>query len=832
MSQLTYAFRTLMTTPVVSLVAIASLALGIGANTAIFSVFDQILLQRLPVHEPERLANLTANGPRNGSNSTNIAGNSTSTFSYGMFRDLEKGQQVFTGLAAHTQFGVNLAYKGQASSGDGMLVSGSYFPVLQLVPLAGRLFDPSDDKTPGAHRVVVLSARYWTNQFNRDPAILKNQLTVNGVAMTVIGVAPEGFYSTSLGAMPDVFVPISMQEMMAPGGMKLDDRRHYWIYLFGRLKDGVSLKQAEAAMNPLFHGILESTDLALQKNMSDQTRQRFRTQTMTLEDGSRGQSSVLTQGQAPLAILLAITGLVLLIACANVANLLLARAAGRAREISVRMAIGARRGQVISQLLTESVVLSVISAVAGLLVSYVTIRLLISFLPPEALLPLSASVDRTSLLFALGAAIVTGLLFGLFPALHATRQDLVTAIKDDAGSVSSSGSAALFRKVLVTGQMALSLLLLISAGLFLKSLVNLTRVDLGLRTKGVLAFRLAPFHNQYNPDQTRDFFQRLEENVAAIPGVESVTASAVPLLTGSNWGTDVYVDGFDAGLDTDRHTSVNIVGPSFFRTLNIPILAGREFTPADGLAAPKVAIVNEAFVRKFSPSDSILGKRMRRGGDGTNDTEIVGVARDTKYNKVKDPAPPLLYTPYRQNRFLAESSFYVFSRRGSPTDLAPDVRQAVANLDANLPIQGMTTFERQVEENIFVDRMVTTLAAAFAVLATVLAAVGLYGVLAYSVARRTREIGIRLAIGADPSQVLWMVLKEVGWMTLIGAVLGAPAAMALAKLAESQLYGIKSYDPPVVLGATLLIVLVALVAGYFPARFAMRVEPQLALRHD
>ncbi len=834
MSNLTYALRTLKNTPVVTLVAIASLALGIGANTAIFSVFDQLLLQRLPVHDASRLVNLTANGPRFGSASDNIAGGENSIFSYPMFRDLERQQTVFTGLAAHCEFGANLSYKGSASSGQAMFVSGSYFPVLEAVPAAGRLLTPDDDRTPGAHRVAVLSHSYWTTQFNQSPSILNDTMLIDGIPFTIIGVAPEGFHSTSVGAMPEVFVPISMREAMQPTWKGLDDRRSYWVYLFARLKPGISREQAQASLATLFHGILESTDLPLQKGMSDRTRERFRNQALILEEGSRGQSSVLEEGKAPLLILLAITGFVLLIACANIANLLLARAAGRAREISIRLAIGARRSQLIAQLLSESLLLALAGALAGLLVTNLTVRAIIAFLPPGNMVPISPNVNPRSLAFALAASVVTGILFGIFPAFHSTRQDLVTAIKDDAGSVSSSGSAARFRKILVVGQIALSLLLLISAGLFLKSLVNITRVDLGLRTRQVLTFGLNPERNQYTPDQTRDFYGRLEESIAAIPGVENVAVSMVPLLTDSNWGTGISIDGFIAGPDTDRESRMNQVGTGFFRALEIPLLAGRDFLVTDGINAPKVAIVNEAFVRKFSPNSNVLGKRMKLGGDGPNDIEVVGLLKYTRYSPFKTPAPPLVFIPYRQNKKLAGTMFYLTARNVPAADLGPAVRRAVAQLDPNLPVADMITFEKQVEDNVFVDRMVTTLATAFAALATLLAAVGLYGVLAYSVARRTREIGIRLAIGADPSQVRAMVLKEVGLLALIGMLIGAPAGIALARVAESQsqFYGIKSYDPLVLAVSLAVMALVALAAGYFPARTAMTVEPQSALRHD
>ena len=833
MSNLTYAFRTLKNTPVVSLVAVASLALGIGANTAIFSMFDQILLRRLPVAQPERLVNLTANGPRLGSNSNNVAGDSLSIFSYAMFRDLEKQQSVFTGIAAHRSSGVNISYKGQASSATGLFISGTYFPVLQAVPAVGRLLTPDDDRTPGAHRVAVLSHRYWTRELNRNPAAINDSLLIDGVPFTIVGVAPEGFSGTTLGVRPDVFVPISMRETLEPGWKGLENRRSYWIYLFARLKDGVTMQQAQAGINPLFHGIVESTDLPLQKGMSEATKQRFRNQAMTLTDGWRGQSQILVQGTAPLALLLAIASFVLLIACANIANLLLGRGVARAREVSIRLALGARRSQLIGQFLTESILLAFAGALAGLLIANLTLRLIIGFLPAQAMVPLSPEINPATLIFALALAIATGILFGLFPAVRSTRQDLVTAIKDGAGSVSAVGSTARLHKILVVGQIALSLLLLISAGLFLKSLVNITRVDLGMRSNGVLTFGLSPERNQYKPPQTRDLYERLEESLAAIPGVETATVSMVPLIAGDNWGTDISIDGFVSGPDIDANCSFNRVGAGFFSAMRIPLLAGRGFAVSDSADAPPVAVVNEAFARKFSAGSSVIGKRLQIGAGGKNTIEVVGLARDTKYSTVKQEAPPLLYLPYRQDKDLGGANFYIVARDPSQAGrLGSAVRQAVAALDPNLPVADMNTLEQQVKDNVFADRMVTSLASLFALLATLLASVGLYGVVSYSIARRTREIGIRLAIGADPASVRAMVMKDVGVMTLAGAAIGVPGAIALARLAASQLYQIKSHDPLVVVAATVLIGCVTLIAGYFPARVAMAVDPLTALRND
>ncbi len=831
MRDLRLAVRTLLKTPVVSGVAILSLALGIGANTAIFSLFDQILLRALPSTHPEELVNLTANGPRSGSNSTNNAGGRDSIFSYPMFRDLEKQQTVFTGIAAHRNFGANLAYQGQTSSSQGMMVSGSYFPVLQLQPALGRLFNEADDRTPGAHRLAVLSHAYWTERFNQSPQVLNQGLLINGVLMTIVGVAPPDFKGTTLGQLPSVFVPISMREELIPGWKGFQERRSYWVYLFARLKPGVTQEQAQATLNGPYKAIIKDIDLPLHKGASDRFKQQFLNQTLKLEPGYRGQSGVHQSATVPLVLLLAITGFVLLIACANIANLLLARSAARGKEIAIRLAVGATRRQLIAQLLLEAMVLAVLAGAAGLAVSYWTGQSLLAMLPPDTNGSVTNSFNWRSLAFAAGASLATGLLFGIFPALYSTRQDLASVMKDQAGNVSASGSATRFRQALVAGQVGLSLLLLISAGLFLKSLVNVLHVDLGIRTQNVIVFGVSPELNKYTPERSREFFARLEESVQSIPGVTGITASMVPLLAGNNWGSNVSIDGFEAGPDTDTHSMYNQIGPGYFRTLGIPMIAGREFTATDGLTSPKVAIVNEAFVRKFSPAQTALGKRMQQGAGGKNDVEIVGIVKDAKYSEVKREVPPMFYRPYRQDKELGSTNFYVQTAL-DPNQVMPLLRRAVSQLDPNLPIEDLKTLETQINENIAVDRMISTLAAAFAALATLLAAVGLYGVLAYTVSRRTREIGIRLAIGADAGSIRNMVLREVAWLIVAGAAVGLPAAIALATYSKSLLYEMQGLDPVVLGGATVAVTLVSLAAGYFPARRAMSVDPLNALRYE
>lgn len=832
MSDFRFALRTLAKTPVISGVAVLSLALGIGANSAMFSLFDQILLRPLPVVEPDRLVNLTDAGPKSGSMSANSAGNDTYVFSAPMLRDLEK-TTVFQGVAGHRSFGGNVAFRGQTSSSTGLFVSGQYFALLGVQPAVGRLLTVADDEKPGGHPVVVLGYNYWNRKLGGKTDVLDQTMTINGQAMTIAGVAPQGFTSTTIGSEPDFYVPVAMREALTPGWKGLAERKSYWIYVFARLKPGMTVQQAETAINVLYNGIIKDVEFPLQKSRSKTYNDRFQTKKLTLEPGRLGFGSMRRESRPALALLLGITGFVLLIACANIANLLLARAANRSREISIRLSVGASRWQLIRQLLTESMVLALLGGLGGLIVARWTLYGIVSMMPAEGEMYFTESTDWRVLLFTLGISLFTGLLFGIFPALHSTNPDLANTLKDQAGQVSAGGSAARFRSTLVTAQIGLSLVLLISAGLFLKSLVNIAKVDLGIRTDNLIVFGISPELSGYTPQRTLALTEKLESSLAAIPGVSGVTGSMVQLVAGNNWGGNVSVDGFLAGPDTDTHSMLNEIGPNFFSTLGIRLVAGREFTAADNLAGPKVAIINEAFARKFNlgTGSAPLGKRMQRGAGGKNDIEIVGVVKDASYSQVKDAVPPLHYTPYRQDKDFGALNFYI--RTALPAEqIIPLVRRTVANEDAQLPIENLKTMETQVKENVFVDRMITTQASAFAVLATLLAAVGLYGVLAYSVARRTREFGIRLALGADAASVRNMVLKEVGTMVAIGTVIGVPVAIGLARYFQNQLYKMEGADPLVVGFAAVALALVALIAGYVPALRATRIDPMNALRYE
>jgi predicted permease len=831
MRNLRLAFRTLLKSPFVTAVAVLSLALGIGANAAIFSLLDQLLLRELPVREPEGLVNLGAPGPKPGSQSCNQAGDCEAVFSYAMFRDLQRARTPFTGIAAHVAFGANLAYRGQTVNADGMLVSGSYFPLLGLRPALGRLLGPDDDGTIGGSFVAVLGHGYWETNLGGDPGVLGQTLVVNGQPLTVVGVAPRGFEGTTLGTRPRVYVPISMRGVMQPGFDGFDDRRSYWAYLFARLQPGVTLEQARAAANLVYRPIVNDVEAPLQEGMSEQRMAEFRKRELTLEEGSRGQSSLHEEVRTPLLLLMGITGTVLLIACANIANLLLARGAGRSMEMAVRLSLGASRRQLLAQLLTESCVLASLGGIASLFVAHWTLVLVASFLPTDGAEMLQLQIRPAVILFAAALSLGTGFLFGMFPALHSTRPELVSTIRANAGQIAGARAAARFRTSLVTAQIALSMALLISSGLFVKSLVNVSRVDLGLVTENVVVFGISPELNGYEPARSRGLFRRVQEELAALPGVTSVSAGRVPVLAGSNWGSDVSVEGFRKDPDTDANARFNQVAPGYFRTLGIPLLAGREFTAADDLGRPKVAIVNEAFTRKFNLGRDAIGKRMGTGGDDSLDVEIVGVARDAKYSEVKDEAPPQFFTPQLQDEDVGEMAFYL-KTSGDPEELLRTIPRIIAGIDPNLPVQELKSLPQQVRENLVLDRLISTLSGAFAALATLLAAVGLYGVLAYTVAQRTREIGVRMALGADAGRVRRMVLRQVGMMTLVGCLIGVAAALALGRAAASLLFGLEGHDPLVIVLSVVLLSVVALGAGYLPARRASRVDPMQALRYE
>jgi predicted permease len=832
MRTLKFAFRTLFRQPFVTTVAIISLAFGIGANSAIFSLFDQMLLRPPPVVRPNELVDLAAPEPKPGSQSCNQAGDCDAVFSYPMFRDLERDNNgAFSGVVAHRAFGTNLAYKGQVSSSEGMFVSGSYFPTLGLKPALGRLIDFGDDKTIGDQRVAVLSHDYWQARFGGSGAVLNDQMIVNGVPLTIVGVAPRGFEGTTLGSRPQVFVPITLRGVLEPPFNDFDSRRTYWIYVFARLQPGVTLDTAKTRVNARYHTIINDVEVPLQKGISEAKLAQFRAKPLVVTPGARGQSSLHEEAKKPLAMLFGVTGVVLLIACANIANLLLARSAARTGEMAVRLSIGASRGQLVRQLLVESCLLALLGGLAGLIVAKATLNLILSMLPSDASSTLTFTIEPSVAVFAAGLSIFTGILFGLFPALQTTRPDLASTLKGISGQPSGTRGAAWFRNALVTTQITLSTALLICAGLFAKSLLNVSRVDLGVKIDNLVTFSVSPRLNGYTPERSLVFFQRAEEELAAVPGTLSVTTALVPLLAGNNWGTDVNVEGFPKGPDVDNNSRFNEVGPGYFKTTGVPLIAGREFTRSDVKGAARVAIVNEAFAEKFKLGRNAVGKLMSSDGEDKLDTEIVGLVKNAKYSEVKNKIPPLFFSPYMQDEHLGQMSFYV--RTGLENGAAMrEIERVMKGLDRDLPLENLRTMTEQVKQNVFLDRMISTLSTAFALLATVLAAIGLYGVLAYTVAQRTREFGLRMALGAAPGRVRTMVMKQVAIMTVIGVSAGAAITLYFGKLVESLLFEMKGRDPVVLVSSIVLLAVIALVAGLLPAIRASRIDPMRALRYE
>jgi predicted permease len=831
MRNITLAARMLLKTPFVTAIAILSLALGIGANAAIFSMFDQLLWRPLPVPQPKQLVNLSAPGPMPGSNSCNQTGQCDEVFSYAMFRDLEKApQSPFSGLVGHRITNLSLSVRNEPITGNGAMVSGSYFPVLDVRPALGRLLGPDDDKVQGANFVAVISYRFWDEKFGHDPSVIGQNVIINGKSFNIVGVAPKGFEGTTAGTRPLVYVPLTMRGELQRF-TRWEDRRNYWVYVFGRLKPGQTLATAATAINAIYHPIITDVEAPLQKEMSDKTMESFKAKKVLLAAGSRGQSSIHKEAKTPILLLFSVTAVVLLIACANIANLLLARGAGRATEMGVRLALGATRRHLIVQLLTESVMLALIGGAASLLVASWTLGVLRALLPPDAADTMQFHVSGAVIAFAALLSVATGIVFGLFPALHSTRGDLITVIRAGAGQIAGGRAAARFRASLVTAQIALSMGLLIMSALFLRSLMNVSKVNLGLTVDNVATFEIVPARAGYDSTRSAVLFNRVGQELAALPGVTSETEGMVPLLQGDNWGEGVHVQGFECGPDIDCGSRFNQIGVDYFKTFGVNLLAGREFTTADNLGSQQVAIVNQAFAKKFRMGNDVVGKFM---GDGDNDSlniQIIGLVPDVKYSDVKDSVPPVYYRAWRQDPRAGNLAYYVRSSL-PPSTILGTLRSTMQRIDPNLPVENLKTMPQQVKENVFLDRMISILSSAFALLATLLAGVGLYGVLSYSVTQRTREIGVRMALGADAANVRRLVMKQVATMLVVGGIIGVVAAFGLGNAARSMLFQLEAHDPTAMTIAVVLLACVALAAGFIPARRAAMVDPMHALRYD
>ncbi|HJR71767.1 MAG TPA: ABC transporter permease [Gammaproteobacteria bacterium] len=843
MSQIKQALRQLKLRPGLSVVVILMLALGIGATTAMFSLYHQILVRPLPVPEPDRLVNLAAPGPKPGGNSQDLGlGNREAQFTYPMFRDLEQAQSGFVGLAAHVDFLANLSFDDRPVSGRGWFVSGSYFDVLNLRPALGRLIGPSDDPRVGESAVTVLTYEFWQRVLGGDPTVIGKTLSVNGQVLEIIGVAPAGFRGTNLGIRADVFVPLTMSPVVnsgLSGPAMFDDRegrRAYWLYLFARLAPGVTLERAAAELNVVYSGILNDVELpelsALQQpgqplpaGLLDQ----FRARQIAFSPGSQGQSNLPTTAGRPLTLLLGVTVLVLLIVCVNIANLLLARGAARAGEMATRASLGASRGWLVRQLLTESFVLIAIGGLASLLVAALIVRLITALLPVGLVTGLAPALSSTAMLFAAGASLLTVVVFGLAPAWSVSNTNPALAMKVHAARSGGGRAALRFRGALTTAQIAFSLLLLVLAGLFTKSLMNVAQQDLGVDVDSIVSFSVSPRLNAYSPERLADFHDRLEETLAQQPGVIGVGSAALPILGDFALRQPWSVDGFETAAGANTTAAIGMVGTDFFAALGVPLRAGRVFTDRDTAGAPQVAVVNESFARRFDVTD--VGRRLSGGTMPTSyPFEIVGIVADSKHTSIKGETEPVVYVSRYQFAGAAQAMFYYLRAGVDPDALLATIPRVVAEFDPEVPVTNLRTLVVTVQEAVYIDRLLSMLSAGFAALATLLAGIGLYGVLAYNVTQRTRELGLRLALGAAPARLRAMVLKQVGVMALIGATAGFIAALALGRVAESVLFGMSGRDP-IVLGSAVAVLGVVVLAGaWLPARRAARIEPTEALR--
>jgi putative ABC transport system permease protein len=825
-SDLRFAARMLVKSPGFSAVIVLTLGLGIGANTAIFTLLDQVMLRPLPVAAPQELVLLDGPGTFSGHTENDH------TFSYPMYLQLrDHGGDAFSALFARFPADATLGWRGRTERVQVEAVSGNYFEALGVRPVVGRAFTPDDDRTPGGHPLVMLTHGFWTRRFASDPGVVGQSLSVNGQPMTVIGVTPESFQGIEVGRVVDLFLPVTMKAALTPTWDELADWRSRWLNVFGRVPSGRSREQALAAVNVAYAQALQE-DVKTLAHFSAQRRAEFLAKKIAFLPGAAGVSGLREQVTTPLVVLMGMVGLVLTIACANVANLLMARATARQKEVAIRLSLGASRGRLVRQLLVESVVLALLGAAAGALLATWTGDLLLRALPFEnATRVLHSEPDLRVGLFTLVVSVVTGIVFGLAPALQLTRPGVAGTLKDEAASV-IGGAAGRLRRGLVVAQVALSLLLLVGAGLFARSLYNLRVLDPGFRAERLVVFSLDPALSGYDEAHVQAFAVRLQEELRGVPGVANAAPTTSSLMSNSVWSRTVKIEGRERKEGEDWNPQTAAVAPGFMDTIGFKVVAGRDFAPTDGATSPKVVVVNEAFVRYYLDGANPIGRRIGWGRPtDTFELEIVGVVKDARINNMRDEVPRMVYVPLAQQDRVSGFAFYV--RTSLPeAAVIPAVRQATARLDPQIPIYDLKTMQTEISESLFVERMVALLSAAFGLLATLLAAVGLYGVMSYSVARRTREIGIRLALGAPRERVLGMVLREVGQLGAWGVGLGLPLALALSRLLSAQLFGLPPHDPLTLLAATALLACVTLLAGLVPARRAMRVDPMLALRYE
>jgi predicted permease len=753
-----------------------------------------------------------------------------SFLSYPLYRQIREHTQVFSDVAAISSF-PDYAYispdthlpGSSVERADARLVSGNFFTVLGVRAALGRTLTPEDDVVPGAHPVAVVSYGFWSKRFGRDPSVIGKSIRMNAVEYTVIGVTPPEFAGLSPGLTTDIWVPMMMQSQIRREPSHLDDMNTMWLRAIGRLKAGVTEEQAFERTDGLFHQLLrEEAGSEVTSEMEEEISQL----SMELTPFAHGFTFLKDRFSRPLLTLMGVTGLVLIIACANVGNLLLARASGRQREVALRLSLGSNRARLIRQLLTESVILALAGGAVGLLTAWWTTDYLATYISRRLETPLDSGI----LAFTLGVSLFTALVFGLAPALRATRVDLTSSL-GNRGVAVGKGREARLRKILVVSQVTLSLLLLIGAGLFIRSLQNLRSHETGFRPEGVLVLEIDPRGGGYAREQLPFLYQEMVERVEAIPEVRSASLSYYGLFSGGRRNHQVTVDSFSPQSDDDLRINDTFVTPKYFETCGIPILAGRGIEPEDRIGAPRVAVVNETFARHFFAGESPIGKRFGLDGEGSgNDIEIVGMVGDLKYDDIREETPRYAYYPAFQEPHYLHSM--EVRTEGDPSILTPRVRRAVSEVAKDLPIVEVTTLTEQIDRSLRSDQRISTLMSFFGLLALLLASIGLYGVLAYGAAQRTNEIGIRIALGAERSKVLWLVLRDAVAMVSLGVIIGIPASIGAARLVSSLLFGLGRVDLASTVGATLILFAVAIVAGYLPAHRASRLDPTTALRYE
>ncbi len=845
---LRFALRILAKNPGFTLIAVLTLALGIGANTAIFSVLDSVLLRSLPVPHPEQL--VTLSDPDEHGSSFGSEGGDRSLLAYSEFEYFRDHNEVFSEIfAADSQLPELEITIPNSSSSTGAqkesarirLVSADYFATLGVTPAAGAFFTREVDRARGGSPIAVLSYAFWKQRFSLDPLALGKTIQIRQTAFQIVGITPPGFFGETVGEFPDLWIPMMMQDSIYPGRDLLTaaedlTNMHIWLQVMARLSPGVTPEQAKASINVVFKGLLESKVGA---SISAEERRHALDQRINLQQAARGSSVLREHFGEPLKILMAMVGFVLLIACANVANLLLARGAARQREFALRLAIGAGRVRLIRQLLTESLLLAVSGAAAGLLLAQWTDTLLLRMVSGDSAGPpsihLDLQPDARVLGFTLGVTLLTTILFGLIPSLYSTRLDLTPVLKSTPTGTSSEVSHRRFStgKILVVTQVAVSVILLVSAGLFVRSLSKLGEVKLGYNLENLILFRVDAAPGGYKGAAIPRFQLDLLARISAIPGLRGATVSKDGLFSGSESADPIAVEGYTPKAGDEMHSRMDHVGPGYFSTLGIPILMGREIEAQDAPGSIRAAVINQTFARRFFPNTNPIGKHVRDTYSG-NPAEmiVVGVAADAKYNDLREKALPRIYAPLANPMWENPAAFYEVRTYADPQAVAATLRRVVQEAAPTLPPIKVHTMSWLVDDSLQTDRFIEQLAGVFSLLALLLAAIGLYGLMAYTVSRRTRDIGIRLALGAEPGNVLWEVLRETLVLVLIGIVIGVPVALGSAHFMRSMLFGLGLADPVAILFAATLLALVATLAGFLPARRASQVDPMVALRYE